>query len=51
VWLTVQLASGDAVGSLTPDMDKLATLNSIDITGVNVFGSYPERTGAEVELR
>ena len=32
-------------------MDKLAALNSIGITGVNVFGLYPVKSGAEVEVR
>ena len=42
VWFTVQLVSGDAVRALAPDMGKLAALNSIGITGVNVFGLYPQ---------
>jgi predicted PhzF superfamily epimerase YddE/YHI9 len=49
VWFTVQLASGDAVRALAPDMGKLAALNSIGITGVNVFGLYPAATGADLE--
>ena len=32
-------------------MGKLATLNSIGITGVNVFGLCPEGTGADLEVR
>jgi len=48
VWFTVQLASGDAVRALAPDMGKLAALNSIGITGVNVFGLYPAGTGADL---
>ena len=51
VWFTVQLVSGDAVRALVPDMGKLATLNSIGITGVNVFGLYPAGTGADLEVR
>jgi PhzF family phenazine biosynthesis protein len=51
VWFTVQLASGDAVRALAPDMGKLATLNSIGITGVNVFGLYLAGTGADLEVR
>jgi predicted PhzF superfamily epimerase YddE/YHI9 len=51
VWLTVQLVSGDAVLTLAPDMGKLAALNSIGITGVNVFGLYPAGTGADLEVR
>ena len=51
VWFTVQLASGDAVRALAPDMDKLAALNSIGITGVNVFGLYHVKSGADLEVR
>ena len=51
VWFTVQLASGDAVRALAPDMGKLAALNSIGITGVNVFGLYSAGTGADLEVR
>jgi predicted PhzF superfamily epimerase YddE/YHI9 len=51
VWFTVQLVSGDAVRALVPDMGKLAALNSIGITGVNVFGLYPAGTGADLEVR
>ena len=43
VCFTVQLASGDTVTALAPDMGKLVALNSIGITGVNVFGLYSER--------
>jgi PhzF family phenazine biosynthesis protein len=51
VWFTAQLASGEAVRSLAPDMGKLAALNSIGITGVNVFGLYPPGFGADLEVR
>jgi PhzF family phenazine biosynthesis protein len=51
VWFTVQLVSGDAVRALAPDTGKLAALNSIGITGVNVFGLYPAGTGADLEVR
>src|SRR5215831_11660410 len=51
VWFTLQLACGDAVLALTPDMGKLAALNSIGITGVNVFGLYPAHAGADLEVR
>ena len=37
--------------ALTPDMGKLAALNSIGITGVNVFGLYPAGAGADLEVR
>jgi PhzF family phenazine biosynthesis protein len=51
VWFTVQLASGDAVRALAPDMGKLAELNSIGITGVNVFGLCAAGTDADLEVR
>jgi PhzF family phenazine biosynthesis protein len=51
VWFTVQLASGDAVRALAPDMGKLAALNSIDITGVNVFGLCSAGADANFEVR
>jgi PhzF family phenazine biosynthesis protein len=51
VWFTVQLPSGDAVRALAPDMAKLATLSSMGLTGVNVFGLYPAGAGADLEVR
>jgi PhzF family phenazine biosynthesis protein len=51
VWFTIQLTSGNAVQALTPDMAKLAALNSIGITGVNVFGLYPTTAVADLEVR
>jgi PhzF family phenazine biosynthesis protein len=51
VWFTIQLASGDAVTALAPDMTKLAALNSIGITGTNVFGLYPEGANTDLEVR
>jgi len=51
VWFTVQLASGDAVRELAPDMAKLSALNPIGITGVNSFGLYPTGAGADLEVR
>lgn len=51
VWFTVQLASGDAVRALAPDMGKLTALNPIGITGVNVFGLYPRGVNTDVEVR
>ena len=51
VWFTVQLPSGDAVRALAPDMAKLATLSSMGLTGVNVFGLYPPGAGADLEVR
>src|SRR5437870_4963497 len=51
VWFTVQLASGDVVRALSPDMGKLVALNPIGITGVNVFGLYPRGGSADIEVR
>jgi PhzF family phenazine biosynthesis protein len=51
VWFTVQLASGDAVSALAPDMGKLAALNPTGITGVNVFGLYPGGVSTDLEVR
>ena len=46
VWFTIELASGDAVAALAPDMAKLAAL-----PGVNVFGLYPAGGSADLEVR
>ena len=51
IWFTIELAGGDAVTRLTPDMAKLAALNALGITGVNVFGLYPAGAGADLEVR
>jgi PhzF family phenazine biosynthesis protein len=51
VWFTVQLATGDAVRALAPEMGKLAALSSIGITAANVFGLYPEGTNTDLEVR
>jgi PhzF family phenazine biosynthesis protein len=51
VWFTVQLASGDAVRALAPEMGKLAGLSSIGITGANVFGLYQAGANTDLEVR
>ncbi len=51
VWFTLQLASGDAVRALAPDMATLAALSPIGITGVNVFGLYAGGVGSHLEVR
>src|SRR5215813_7863031 len=51
VWFTVQLATGDAVRALAPDMSKVAALSAIGITGLNVFGLYPQGAEADLEVR
>ena len=51
VWFTIEIASGEAVTALAPDMAKLAALSAIGITGVNVFGLYSAGAGADLEVR
>jgi PhzF family phenazine biosynthesis protein len=51
VWFTLEVAGGEAVCTLAPDMAKLAALNGLGITGVNVFGLYPADAGADLEVR
>jgi PhzF family phenazine biosynthesis protein len=51
VWLTLQLASGEAVLALRPDMDKLLALTPIGITGVTVFGLYGSDAATDLEVR
>ena len=51
VWFTIEIANGEAVAALAPDMAKLAALNALGITGVNVFGLYHVGAGADLEVR
>jgi len=51
VWFTTQLASGDAVLALQPDMGKVAALSPIGITGVNVFGMHASGGSSDLEVR
>src|SRR5262249_62368601 len=51
VWFTLELASGDAVRALAPDMGRLAALSPMGITGVNVFGLYPRGGGSDLGVR
>ena len=51
VWFTLQLADGDAVRALRPDMARLAGLRAGGITGVNVFGLYTGGDGGDLEVR
>jgi PhzF family phenazine biosynthesis protein len=51
VWFTLEVAGGEAVRALAPDMTKLAALNGLGITGVNVFGLYPADAAADLEVR
>jgi len=50
VWLTIQLDSAQSVIELNPDMPALAATTSA-ITGVTVFGLYPEGEQSAVEVR
>jgi PhzF family phenazine biosynthesis protein len=51
VWFTAQLASGEAVLALRPDMDKLLALSPVGITGVTVFGLYGSDAATDLEVR
>lgn len=51
VWFTLQLADAAAVLELSPDMGKLSALHMPGVTGVNVFGLYPDAKPADVEVR
>ena len=51
VWFTIEIANGEAVAALVPDMTRLAALNALGITGVNVFGLYHAGAGADLEVR
>jgi PhzF family phenazine biosynthesis protein len=51
VWFTVQLASGEAVLALRPDMEKVLALAPAGITGVTVFGLYGSGTATDLEVR
>lgn len=50
VWLTIQLDSAQRVIELNPDMTALAATTS-DVTGVTVFGLYPEDERSAIEVR
>ena len=51
VWFTLELASGDTVTALAPDMSELASLSPIGMTGVTVFGLYVQDAGGDLEVR
>jgi PhzF family phenazine biosynthesis protein len=51
VWVTVQLASAEAVLGLRPDMDKVLALTPVGITGVTMFGLYGPGTATDIEVR
>ena len=51
VWFTLHLPSAAAVLALAPDMAKLAELDGIGVSGVNVFGCHPDGAPAQIEVR
>ncbi len=51
VWFTLQLPDGKAVVALSPDMGKLSALQVAGVTGVTVFGLYPDARPADLEVR
>jgi PhzF family phenazine biosynthesis protein len=51
VWFTMQLRDGATVAKLEPDMAAIAELTPHPITGLNVFGFYPNGTPADLEVR
>src|SRR5262249_47447463 len=51
MWLTLRLASGDAVRALTPDMGKLAAVSPAGLIGVTVFARYPDGADGTIEVR
>jgi PhzF family phenazine biosynthesis protein len=51
-WLTVRLASADAVKQLAPDMEAVKRLSKeLRATGINVFGEHPAGSPAKYEVR
>jgi PhzF family phenazine biosynthesis protein len=51
VWLTLHLADARAVIAVRPDMEQLAAAAGADVTGVTIFGLYPQGSAADVETR
>ncbi|MBV9551980.1 MAG: PhzF family phenazine biosynthesis protein, partial [Alphaproteobacteria bacterium] len=51
VWFTMQLADGDTVRALRPDIGKVAALSLVGITGVNVFGLDGGGDAGDIEVR
>jgi PhzF family phenazine biosynthesis protein len=51
VWFTLQVPDASAVIGLRPDMEKLAALAPMGVTGVTVFGLYPSGSPADLEVR
>src|SRR5262245_56737219 len=49
VWFTIQLAEAAGVIAIQPSMEKLAALAPAGVTGVNVFGLYPEGSPVDLE--
>jgi PhzF family phenazine biosynthesis protein len=51
VWFTMQLPDGATVAKLEPDMAAIAEITRHQMTGLNVFGFYPNGTPADLEVR
>jgi PhzF family phenazine biosynthesis protein len=51
VWFTMQLRDGATVAKLEPDMAAIAEITRHQMTGLNVFGFYPNGTPADLEVR
>lgn len=51
VWYTLQLSSAEQVLALQPDMNLLSQAIAEGVTGVTVFGQYPENSQTNFEVR
>ncbi|MDF8366222.1 PhzF family phenazine biosynthesis protein [Weissella paramesenteroides] len=51
VWYTLQLSSAEQVLALQPDMNLLTQVIAEGVTGVTVFGQYPENSQTNFEVR
>jgi PhzF family phenazine biosynthesis protein len=51
VWFTLQLTDGATVAKLEPDMAAITTLTRGWLTGLNVFGLYPNGDPTDLEVR
>lgn len=51
VWYTLQLSSAEQVLALQPDMNLLSQAIAEGVTGVMVFGQYPENSQTNFEVR
>ncbi|HTE19101.1 MAG TPA: PhzF family phenazine biosynthesis protein [Armatimonadota bacterium] len=51
VWLTLQAPDAGTVLAMQPDMERLAQSAPAGVTGVTVFGLYPDGSPADLEVR